>query len=142
MMIANDYRSTPCLRNHSSNYMSLLFSKDNTHKIVWAIGSTDGDSNGNIRKHYAKGSKSVLFFSLTGRSQTKPVPNTYVDVRNTDVRVLTFYNLKSKVEHMFIHISTYFWSSKTISQLIKYSVITRQLHISFFSFIVDHDTSH
>ena len=118
--------------------MSLLFSKDNTHKIVWAIGSTDGDSNGNIRKHYAKGSKSVLFFSLTGRSQTKPVPNTYLDVRNTNVRVLTFYNLKSQVEHMLIHVNFIVdifglrkrYPSSSSTQLLH--VFTRQLQISFF----------
>ena len=123
--------------------MSLLFSKDNTHKTVWAIGSTDGDSNGNIRKHYAKGSKSVLFFSLTGGSQTKPLPNTYLDVRNTDVRVLTFYNLKSKVENMLIHtkfknIFGFRYPSSSSTQLLH--VFTRHLQISFFSFIVDHDT--
>ena len=125
--------------------MSLLFSKDNTHKIVWAIGSTDGDSNGNIRKHYAKGSKSVLFFSLTGRSQTKPVPNTYLDVRNTDVRVLTFYNLKSKVKHIVNHTNFIVdifvlrkrYPSSSSTQLLH--VFTRQLK-KFFSFIVDHDT--
>ena len=122
--------------------MSLLFfSKDNTHKIVWAIGSTDGDSNGKIRKYYAKGSKSVLFFSLTGRSQTKPVPNTYLDVRNTNVRVLTsltFYNLKSKVEHMLIHTNFIVdifglrkrYPSSSNTQLLH--VFTRQLQISFF----------
>ena len=122
--------------------MSLLFSKDNTHKIVWAIGSTDGDSNGNIRKHYAKGSKSVLFFSLTGRSQTKPVPNTYLDVRNTNVRVLTFDNLKSKAEHMLIHTNFIVdifglrkrYPSSSSTQLLH--VFTRQLQISFFFLIL------
>ena len=83
----------------------MLISKDNTHKIVWALGSTDGDSNGNIQKHYAKGSKSMLFFSLSGRSQTKPVPNTYLDVLNTNVRFLTLYNLKFKFELFLIHIN-------------------------------------
>ena len=92
---------------------TLLFSKDNTHKIVWAIGSTDGDSNGNIRKHYKKGSKSVLFLSLAGRSQTKPVPNTYLDILNSNVRALTGHYFHRLVTGCVMCLRTLKYSSLT-----------------------------
>ena len=102
---------------------TLLCSKDNTHKIVWAIGATDGDSNGNIRKHYKKGSKSVLFLSLAGRSQTKPVPNTYLDILNSNVSALTGHYLNMNAAHL----TNVMFPVLENSQIIKFDKMTNQL---------------
>ena len=71
--------------------------QDDTHKIIWAIGIRDGTPNGNIQKHYIRGTQSILLLSLSETTKKKPADAEYLDILNTNVSL--FRNLCTYMQY-------------------------------------------